>query len=178
MSTNLQIRLHALPPAEVRAAWDIESLFLELSPYVAQVARRLLRNADDVDDLVQDVFYKAMLHLDELRDPRAVKGWLRTSTVRACLKRLKRQRLWEIFSMDDFEPASMSVRPDDAALLSRAEAILAKVPVEARAAWILRHVEGERLDAIALILDRSLATTKRLITRAEEALDRSFADAR
>lgn len=162
----------------LREAWDIESLFLEMGPYVAQVARRLMRKPADVDDLVQDVFYQAMLHLGELRDPNAVKGWLKTTTVRACLRRLKRQRLFSFFTGEEAEPVAGGVSPDDAAVLRHAEGILRKLPVEARAAWILRHVEGERLDAIAVILDCSLATTKRLITRAEEALERSFADER
>ncbi len=161
---------------ELRLAWDADSLFREFAPYVAQVSRRLLRRRADVDDVVQDVFFQAMLRLRDLRDPNAVKGWLRTTAVRMCLRRLKRQQLWRWFALDNHDAPSAALGPDESAMLRRAEAVLAKEPAEARVAWILRHVEGERLDAIALVLKRSLATTKRLISRAEQALERSFTD--
>jgi RNA polymerase sigma-70 factor (ECF subfamily) len=48
--------------------------------------------------------------------------------------------------------------------------VLETVRAEDRLAWLLRHVEGERLQDIALACGCSLATVKRRVASAQEAL--------
>ena len=60
-------------------------------------ALRVLGRDDEVDDVVQEVFLVAMADLDKLRNPLAVRGWLKTVTVRKAYRVLKqrgRRRLW------------------------------------------------------------------------------------
>jgi RNA polymerase sigma-70 factor (ECF subfamily) len=52
--------------------------------------------------------------------------------------------------------------------------VLARVPVDCRAAWVLRHVEGEQLDAVALACRCSLATVKRRIAVAQSRIDEAL----
>ena len=56
------------------------------------------------------------------------------------------------------------------ALLARVYAVLDELPVDARLAWTLRHVEGEEMSAVAALCGCSLATAKRRVALAHERL--------
>ena len=55
------------------------------------------------------------------------------------------------------------------------EAALDTVPADARIAWVLRYLEQEPLEDVARICGCSLATVKRRITVAHQAVTRSLA---
>src|SRR5262245_37677753 len=88
--------VHTAPSAvDACGAW--EQLFAQHGRYVAQVALRVLGRDDEVDDVVQEVFLSVMADIDKLRNPLAVRGWLKTVTVRkayAALKQRGRRRFW------------------------------------------------------------------------------------
>ena len=71
--------------------------------------------------------------------------------------------------------ASDDASPEVKLLLARIYAALDAMPVEQRLAWSLRHLAGEPLDEVAALCGCSLATAKRYIASANEAL-RSVAD--
>jgi RNA polymerase sigma-70 factor (ECF subfamily) len=166
----------APPAGEDVLSWA----FRRWGNYVATVALRLLGGPADVDDVVQDVFAEAIKGLGQLRNPEAVKPWLGAVTVRVASRRLRTRRLQRLFGIEavpDFEDVrGHDVAPDDRALLAAVYRVLGGVPVQARVAWILRHLEGERLEAIAEMCRCSLATAKRRIAAAEQAIDEVFDD--
>ncbi|HXK17531.1 MAG TPA: sigma factor, partial [Polyangiaceae bacterium] len=49
----------------------VATAFRKYSRYVAATAYRMLRNREDVEDVVQDVFLDAVVGLDRLRDEAA-----------------------------------------------------------------------------------------------------------
>src|SRR5438105_4068795 len=83
---------------------DFEGVFRGYGRYVAAVALRILGRDDDVDDVVQDVFLAAMKGLGRVHSADAVRGWLRTITVRVACDRLRKRR-WRAFLGLDDEPA-------------------------------------------------------------------------
>jgi len=156
-------------------AGDLEGLFRQYAPYVARIGHRLLGNGDEVDDLVQDVFLAAHRGLTRLRDRDAVKGWLATVAVRTARRRLRRRRLAGLLGFtgepaDYDEVAGSDASPAERALVARVYRALDRLPVEQRLAWSLRHVEGESLERVAELAGCSLATAKRRIKAAQEAL--------
>jgi RNA polymerase sigma-70 factor (ECF subfamily) len=157
---------------------SLELIFRRHSRYVAAVAWRLLGRDDEIDDVVQEVFLQAVRGLDQLREPEAVKGWLATVTVRVAGRKLRLRKLRGFFGLDDeagYEAiAGHQTSPDDRALLVRIYALLDELTVGERLAWTLRHVEGEKLDAVARILGVSLATAKRRIAAAQAKLDQAL----
>ena len=52
---------------------------------------RRLRNANDAQELVQDVFIQAMTKIDQLRTPECFIGWLRQITVRMAINKSVRR---------------------------------------------------------------------------------------
>lgn len=160
---------------DVPMRWTAGDLFRSYSGFVAQLAFRLLGSDSDIDDVVQEVFLGAVRGLDTIRDPRTVKGWLATLTVRQAGRRLRKRKVAQFFGLgaDGLDEAPIrGASPEQQTLAKQLWRALDGLPVNERLAWTLRHVEGEQLDAVAQLCGCSLATAKRRIAAAQAALDR------
>jgi RNA polymerase sigma factor (sigma-70 family) len=73
-----------------RAAWD--ELFRRFDPLVRSVCRRYRISPADADDVSQSVWLKLLEHVGRLRDPRALPGWIATTTSHQCLREVERRR--------------------------------------------------------------------------------------
>jgi len=73
-----------------RQAWD--ALVDRYAPLVWSVCRRHRLEAADAQDAAQNVWLKLVDHLDSLRDPAALPGWLVTTTRRECGRILRAAR--------------------------------------------------------------------------------------
>jgi RNA polymerase sigma-70 factor (ECF subfamily) len=67
-------------------------LFQRYRAGIVALAMRYVRNADEAEELTQDVFIKAMQKIDQLRVPAAFGGWLRQIVHRMAINRLTRSR--------------------------------------------------------------------------------------
>jgi RNA polymerase sigma-70 factor (ECF subfamily) len=149
-------------------------LFRRFAPYVATIGFRLLGRDDELDDLVQDVFIEAHHGLRQLRDAQAAKAWLARITVRRATRRLRLARLRVFLSLDslgDETPlVDVTATPEERAHVASTYRWLDRLPVSERVVWILRHVEGETLDAIAELCGCSKSTVQRRLRSADLAL--------
>ena len=159
--------------------WAEEALFRRYAAQVLAMAERLLRRKGLADDVLQDTFADAFTKLDTLRDPTAFRAWLFGIAVRRVRRRQRslamRRALGLDRSLDDSTlamVASNECSPERLAELGRIDRILATLPPDQRIAWMLRRVEGEKLEDIASMVGCSLATAKRRI-RAADVLIRS-----
>jgi RNA polymerase sigma-70 factor (ECF subfamily) len=130
----------------------------------------LLGGADDAEDVVQDSFLYAFERIHKLRNPAAFKSWLQRIAVGRARNFLRRKRLTRALGLDRSADdatlealADKDMGPEQHAELALIDDVLREVPADARIAWILRYVEGQTLDDIALALDCSLSTVKRRI---------------
>jgi len=159
---------------------SVEAAFRRYSPYVAAITLRLLGRDEEVDDVVQDVFLDAVKGFHQIRDTKAAKAWLATVTVRVVRRRLRVRRVKAVFGFDDVvhidEPVAPGASPEQRALLSRVYGVLDRIPVEHRIAWVLRHIEGEKLEDVARVAGCSLATAKRRISAAQTAIEEALSD--
>ncbi len=159
---------------------SFDAVFDRYAKYVAGVAFRLLgRDDDEVDDVVQDVFWIASRSLARIYDLDAARPWLVTVTVRVVCRKLRRRR-WRRALLGDAPLADVpapGVTPEQRALLARIYRVLETVPSGDRVAWLLRHVEGERLEDVAAASRCSLATVKRRIASVQNVLDEVLRDA-
>lgn len=148
----------------------IDAVFRDNFKYVASIGLRLLGSEDETDDLIQDVFVVAAEGLHRLREPAALKGWLASITVRLALRRLRLRRFLRLFTSRNPEAlyavASRAADPENHALLREVCLVLDELPAPLRVAWILRHMEDEPIDRVAMLCDCSLTTAKRRIAEA------------
>lgn len=78
-----------------REAWNW--LVERYAPLVMGVASRYRLRAEDAADVSQGVWLKLVEHLDDIREPLALPGWIVTTTSREALRVLKsRQRTVEV----------------------------------------------------------------------------------
>jgi RNA polymerase sigma-70 factor (ECF subfamily) len=176
----LRVVVGGAAQASAEEPLGLDAAFRRYSPYVAAIALRLLGRDDEVDDIVQDVFLGAIKGIHQIRDPGAAKAWLATVTVRVVRRRLRMRRFKAVFGFDDVtyidEPIAPGASADQRALLSRVYGVLDKIPVEARIAWVLRHMEGEKLEDVAQLTGCSLATAKRRIVAAQAVIEEALGD--
>jgi RNA polymerase sigma-70 factor (ECF subfamily) len=168
----------ATPPGPLTLA----AAFRQYAAYVARIGTRILgRDDEEIDDLVQDVFADATAGLQRLSHPAEVKQWLTTVAVRASVRRLRARRLRRFLSLGSdeavAEPVSPAASPEQRALVARVYGLLDRLPARQRAAWVLRHIEGERLEEVATHCGCSLATAKRLIGAADDWIEGNLRDA-
>ncbi|MEM7447624.1 MAG: sigma-70 family RNA polymerase sigma factor [Myxococcota bacterium] len=153
---------------------DLEHLFQQYASYVGAIALRLCGRTSEVDDIVQDVFIAAQRGLREIEDPRGVRRWLARVTVRTAQRRMRTLKLKGMIGLVD-EPdyntlAGASASPEQMALISSVYRELDQLPAQQRTAWILRFVEGFRLEEVAELCGCSLATAKRRIASTQTHL--------
>jgi RNA polymerase sigma-70 factor (ECF subfamily) len=157
-----------------------EALYRRYAAFAMNLAVRLQGSAHDVEDVVHDAFIRALGRLEELRDPAAFRAWLGSIVVRQVRTRLRRKRLLGALGLVTAEPvdldaiASPEAGPDARAQLAQIYALLQTMPAADRVAWTLRHVEREKLEAVAELCACSLATAKRRIVRAQRFLEQHF----
>jgi len=155
---------------------DFDAVFRRYAPYVGAIVARLVGRADDVDDIVQDVFFQAHRGLHTLRDPEAVRPWLTRIAVRRSRRWLRRHwhvRFFASDTADDFDNlADPSASPEQRAEISRIYRELRKMPADQRVVWVLRTVEGETLESIATLVGCSLSTVQRRLRAAQAMMER------
>jgi RNA polymerase sigma factor (sigma-70 family) len=72
------------------AAWhELVQLF---TPRVMAVIRSFRFSGADAEDVCQTVWLKLVEHLDSLREPEALPGWLRSTTMHECIRQMERKR--------------------------------------------------------------------------------------
>ena len=142
-------------------------------PYVQRILTRILGFDNELTDLVQDVLLSALQGIGDLRDPSALKVWLRRITVltaRTCLRRRRRRR-WLQFAPDDELPEVPVdlLTPEANEALARTYGVLARMAPDHRIAFTLRFIADLDLVDVAESCGVSLATIKRRLQRAERA---------
>lgn len=149
--------------------------FFELySGRVERTLRRLLGPADDMEDLVHDVFVDALEAIDKLREPAALPGWVTGIAVITAKRRLQKQyrRRWLSLSPTGVLPELPST-PSDVearAAFSSIHQILDLMRPEDKIAVLLYRVDGLTVDDAAQAMGISSSTFKRRLRRGERHL--------
>ena len=167
------------PNVDAVASDNVDSFIRAYSPYVARLAYRLLGRDEEVDDVVQDVFVAFLRFRHDIREPAAVRSWLATTTVRTVHKRLRTRmrRVRALLRLEGdnshTEALSQGVSPEDHTALTRIHGALDEVPAKVRIAWVLRYLEQETNEDVARLCRCSLATAKRRIAQANQAVQKA-----
>ena len=146
----------------------------QYAPYVLGVLRKVMGPDRELEDLVQDIFARALEGIDRVREADKLKPWLRGLTVFTARETLRRRK-WRSWlplgnpeEEEDVIPFPTTTDAlEERMLLRKVKAILDSMNVDDRLAFTLRHLEGLELTEVAETLKMSLSTAKRRIWRAE-----------
>jgi RNA polymerase sigma-70 factor (ECF subfamily) len=159
-----------------RAASGDERAFTALyrrhARHVAGMAFRLLGNASELDDIVQETFLICRSGLGSLKDPSRVRSWLVTIAVRRVQRRLaaRSRTSWLARQLGFVSPTASDpgLSRDVADLLRTLEKLSPKL----RVPWTLARIEGGSLEEVAEWCGISVATAKRRLARADQFVRR------
>jgi RNA polymerase sigma-70 factor (ECF subfamily) len=150
--------------------WAGRVIWTRYAPMVFRLLERALGPNGDAEDLTQDVFLRTYGRLAVLRDGEALRSFIYSVAVRTLKWELRRRRVRRILHLsDDGQLPDLPVRGTDSEArqtLARFYALLERLSVNHRAAFVLRHMEGLKLEEIAERMGVSLATAKRWVSRA------------
>jgi RNA polymerase sigma-70 factor (ECF subfamily) len=160
--------------------WAKESIFRRHVAAIAACVTRLLGNRQEVEDVVHDAFVDLFVELDRLRDPEALRGWLMRIAIHKVHRRFRRRRLLRLIGLgsDEAHLAELvqgGTSPEVRAELALVDRALSTLSAQARLTWLLRHVEGETVDAIAALTACSPATVKRRLQAADRRVEKHVA---
>jgi len=152
-------------------AWAERALLEQQTAHVERILTRILGGRGDLDDLVQEVFVRAFERVEELREPRALRGWLTAIAVfvaREAIRAGKRRR-WLVFLPPEETPelVNATASPEIRAAVRAFYEVVGGLEADARIAFTLRFVEGMELAEVAGACGVSLATIKRRLKSAE-----------
>ncbi len=147
------------------------TLYDRYSRDVERVLLSIIGPSIDIEDLVQEVFMKALAGIASLEEPSRLRSWLVGISVfsaRDWLRRKVRKR-WLSFVADYDDDTTARPEPsiETSDALRKTYEVLSRMPEEERIVFSLRFVEGLELTEVALACDLSLSTAKRRIGKAE-----------
>jgi RNA polymerase sigma-70 factor (ECF subfamily) len=163
--------VHASKRGDVGA---FEELVKRYDRKLFRIAQHLMHNREDAEDVVQEAFLKAFLHLDQFREDSKFSTWLIRIALNQSLMKLRKQRPTREMSLDkDFQSeedsfpidvADWAPNPEELYRATELREILRKTLQELgqglRVVFILRDIEGLSLEQTAEALDLSLTAVK------------------
>ena len=155
---------------------EFEERLAECGPLAYRVARGVLRNTADAEDVAQDALLRAYRNFERLRDRNRFRGWLVRISFRLALDRLRsakrreqRDTLWS-------QPAHLPP-PETAESIAVAnqfqghlERALEELPEKLRLVLLLSAMEGYTIDEIAVMVGVPIGTVKSRIFIARKKL--------
>src|ERR1041385_5018405 len=145
-----------------------ENVMIATERRVATLAWRILGDAEEVKEALQETFLRVFRYLGRYDERYDFAGWLYRIAVNVCRDLEKRRRRRALFS---FAKVEETARPHDATRVDLARAI-DKLPPKERLAVILRDVEELSTEEVAAILGNSPATVRVQVSKAREKLRR------
>lgn len=150
-------------------AWAARQVWDRHASMVFQLLERTLGPNGEAEDLTQEVFLRTFSSVHRLRDPTALRSFIYSIAVRTLRWELRRRRVRRVLRLSDTgelpEPPVRRVDNDARQALVHFYFVLDRLRVNDRTAFVLRHLEGLKLEEIAERLGVSLATAKRWVAR-------------
>ena len=159
-------------------AVDLEKQFTEIveqySDLAYSVAFRMLRNADDAEDAVQEAYISAFKALPNFKGQSKLSTWLYRIVVNACSMKIRKDKSRAKYISENlFDDALIydwKNDPEEAAVNSELRSTLEQglevLSPDLRAAVVLRDIQGLSTEESAEALDISIASLKSRLHRA------------
>jgi RNA polymerase sigma-70 factor (ECF subfamily) len=143
-----------------------------------RVARSILRNDDEAEDVMQETYVRAYQHLGQFAGRAQFRTWLTRIAIHEALARMRRAKRFETPDdeagdpMDAFVARERSPEQEAAGAELRAmiERSILQLPDLYRCVFMLRDVEQLSIEEVAQILDITESTVKVRLHRARRVL--------
>ena len=145
---------------------DVEAVYDMYADMRYRLALSYLRNTEDAQDAVHDVFIKYTASPKIFKDEEHKKAWLIRVTVNRCTDMLRQRKIRGYVPLDEISETESKAEESDSDVLK----CLDKIPLKNRAAVILHYLEGYSVEETAEILKITASAVKMRLKRGREAL--------
>ena len=139
---------------------------------IGRTLRSTLGADEEIPDLLQEVFIRALDGIGKVREVDRLGSWLTTIAIfvaRGQIRRRARRTWLRTFSPEHATPQHLEQPSSEArSALREVYDVLNLLPVDERMAFALRYIDGMTLPDAAEASETSLATLKRRLVRAEK----------
>jgi len=145
---------------------EFEARLAECGPLAFRVARGVLRNDADAEDVAQEALLRAYRRFDGLRDAQRFRGWLVRIVFRLALDRARSAKRRESRETEWAQPARRAapLTAEDLAVSSEFQAhfdsAMEALPEKLRLVLLLAAMEGHTLEEVAAMLGLPIGTVK------------------
>jgi len=156
--------------------WAYQQLARRHLPAMLGLARRILGNAADAEDVAQEALLRVWTHAPRWQPLAAFRTWLTRVVVNLCLDRKRRAPWVALEAAGEIEDPT----PDagERAEVDERErwlaAAIAELPERQRAAIMLTYGEGMSNAQVADILDTTVSAVETLLVRGKQNLRRAL----
>ncbi len=158
---------------------SFEAIVSRYETKVHNLAMRLTRNAEDAEEVLQDVFVTVYRKIEGFEGKAKFSSWLYRITVNAAFMKLRKRKQDQSISLDDMLPHlqnkaitqknAFGACSDSLALNNEIkdalEAAIKKLPDDYRAVFILRDIDGLSNKEVGEILGLSIPAVKSRLHR-------------
>jgi RNA polymerase sigma-70 factor (ECF subfamily) len=145
---------------------EFEERLAECGPLAYRVARGVLRNDADAEDVAQEALLRAYRRFERLRDPLRFRGWLVRIVFRLALDRGRSAKRREVRETEWAQPSRRAAPPTAEELAASSEfqahfdGALDALPEKLRLVLLLSAMEGHTLEEVASIVGVPVGTVK------------------
>lgn len=142
---------------------EFEERLADSGALAYRVARGVLRNDADAEDVAQEALLRAYRRFDRLRDRARFRGWLVRISFRIALDRLrsaKRRELREADWMRERQRGESRGHGGTSEFQAQLEKAMEDLPEKLRLVLLLSAMEGHTLDEVAALLSVPVGTVK------------------
>lgn len=141
----------------------MEQLVTELLPYTGRICGAIA--LDRGDDALQEAMMAIVKNLGRLREPAALRGWVRTIAVREAMRATRHT------GSTPYDPKALEELQQslDGTTAVDVREVLGSLPPDQRAVLVLRHVDGLSEQETAAVLGVATGTVKSRTNRARHS---------
>ncbi|MCB9230806.1 MAG: sigma-70 family RNA polymerase sigma factor [Bacteroidia bacterium] len=190
MSKNISDDLQLVELAKANDQVAYEKLLNKYHKSVYYMLLKMVKNADDAEDLTQEAFAKAFSSLDKFNSQYAFSTWLFRIATNNCIDHIRKKRVSTVsidnpYENDEGDSMRFDIRdtgltPTEKILKQQREEYLRiaveKLPVKYRQLVELRYFQELSYEEVAEELDLPLGTVKAQLFRARELLNTILKD--
>lgn len=144
----------------------VDALVREVSPYMGRICGAIA--LDDGDDALQEALIAVVRNIGSLREPAAVRAWVRRIAVREAVRVARRRPALA-------EPDALVADDVDLDVVIDVRAVLDRLSPDQRAVLVLRDLDGMSEADVAMLLSVPEGTVKSRLHRARAAFARRWA---
>ena len=146
------------------------ALYRKYNQAMYNVAMRLLKNADNADDAIQESFLSAFKNIHQFKGEVTFGAWLKKIVIHKCLNHLKKKEL-DVISLDESYGYDMEKEEpdnwefDSLIVLEDVKKSIDKLPDKYKYVVMLYLIEGYDHEEISEVLDISIVASRTQLMR-------------